>query len=436
MRISRPLPIAIGISLVLIGGVADAASTTCSTSTVCAEFINSSSGVAIHGEANTGIGMRGTSNGSTGFYGASRSGSPLFPGVEGESLNQTGADVAGGFGLTAATEAAPPAYGVLAYGSAVGAEAFTVNAGKVNSGASATISVTGSGVAGGDNGGAASDDGNAGVLGVSTHGAAMVGLASTSNVENGSFGTLPVGVLGDAEPERSNQEAVGVWGISDSIPLEADNPNTGVAVFTATPFAGVNYDLFALTGSNILFYVDSGGNMSATTLMTTKGSYARTTGSSGTARTLYAAHTTAPVTEDFGEGQVVNGRGYVRLDSALADVIDDRNAYHVFLTPEGDSNGLYVTQKSTTGFAVRESRGGRSTLAFEYRILAKPIDEDGKRLALAPPLPRGPRLDGHARPHNASRADPLDPFARLKAKLGPVGYARALKAARLVETSP
>ncbi|HEY7980612.1 MAG TPA: hypothetical protein VID19_03945, partial [Candidatus Eremiobacteraceae bacterium] len=53
-----------------------------------------------------------------------------------------------------------------------------------------------------------------------------------------------------------------------------------------------------------------------------------------------------------------------------------------FVTPDGDNNGLYVTGKSAHGFIVREARGGRSTLAFDYRIVAKPIDENGARLPL------------------------------------------------------
>jgi hypothetical protein len=185
-----------------------------------------------------------------------------------------------------------------------------------------------------------------------------------------------------------------------------------------------------------LFTVDNSGNVFAQRLMTTKGSYARTTGSSGTARTLYAPHTTAPVTEDFGEGQLVNGRGYVRLDPALVDVIDGRSTYYVFITPEGDSDGLYVAQKkSPAGVTVRESRGGRSTLAFQYRIHAKPVDEDGKRLALAPPLPHDAPIIRHAPVAGAAAAETLDPFARLKLRLGAAAYERALKAARPVETA-
>jgi hypothetical protein len=210
--------------------------------------------------------------------------------------------------------------------------------------------------------------------------------------------------------------------------------NVGAAV--ASSASAPAYALYAEANTGpegyYIFTLDASGNINAGSLTTTKGTYARTTGADGTARTLYAPHTTSPVTEDFGEGQLVNGRGYVRLDPALANVIDNRNAYHVFLTPEGDSKGLYVTQKSPTGFVVRESSGGRSTLAFEYRILAKPINENGVRLAVAPPLPHPDSLMPRSRPHRRTGPAPLplDPFARLKLKLGPAGYARALAAAR------
>jgi hypothetical protein len=423
MRFSRPLPIAVGFSLVLLGSVADAASTTCSTSTVCAEFINSSSGVAIHGEANSGIGIRGTSNTSTGFYGASRSGSTFFPGVEGESLNQTGDDAAGAFGLTAASGGAAPAFGVLAYGSAYGVYGDAAGNGTNNNSTPTSV-----GVFGLDSGGATAEDSNVGVLGKTKHGTAVLAMANVSSVNDYIFSRSVYGVLGDAEPE-GNLGAYGVQGISSYVAVDAYNPGSGNEVQLANASE-------LIYGGSGAFVVDDSGNIVARSLVTSKGSYARTTGSSGTARMVYAAHTTSPITEDFGEGQLVNGRGYVRLDPALADVIDNRNAYHVFLTPEGDSKGLYVTEKTPAGFVVRESSGGRSTLSFEYRILAKPVDENGVRLALAPPLLHAVSPMQRLRARNAPATEPLDPFARLKQKLGPAAYARALKAARLVERGP
>jgi hypothetical protein len=427
MRIYRPLPIAVGLSLVLLTGVADATSTTCTTSVVCAEYINSSSGVAIHGEANTGIGIRGTSNGSTGFYGASRSGSPLYPGVEGESLDQTGDDAAGAFGLAGATGGTPPAYGVIAYGSA-----FGVYGDAFGPGNGTNQQPTSVGVSGVDVGGKVGADTNVGVFGQSTHGTGVLALANTSAYHPiGVFGYEPVGIYAEADAETSTNfgSAIGIQAVSDSTALFVENRTTKAGIEFGTQGG--------LIGSNH-FNVDDAGDVSATQLTTNKGTYVRTTGSSGTTRMSYSARTTMPVMEDFGEAQLVNGRGYVKLDPALADVIDKRNTYYVFITPEGDSNGLYVTQKTPAGFVVREQHAGRATLAFQYRILAKPVDDDASRLALAPPLPRFERPDQHSDRGRSTATSvlPPDPLARLQSHLGPAAYARELKAARKIESGP
>jgi hypothetical protein len=391
---------------------------------VCGEFINSSSGVAIHGEANTGIGIRGTSNGATGFYGATRSGNIFYPGVEGESLNNNGMDVAGAFGLTGPVSNAPPEYGVFAFGNLDGVMGETQNAGS--SGNNATPHA---GVFGYDAGGAVGND-NVGVLGQSVDDFGVVGLANVSYINDSS--PYPTGVFADGEPTSNGGTAFGVVAESGSAAILAAGNNEAVAIANGDYIEGVPNG-----ASTPNFIVDDSANITATKLTTTKGVYVRTTGASGTTRMSYAARTTAPVMEDVGEAQLVNGRGYIRLDPALSDVIDNRNAYHVFLTPEGDSKGLYVTQKSPAGFTVCESRGGRSTLSFEYRILAKPVDDDAQRLALAPPLPYRSALLPHLRPRNvAANQEPLDPFARRKARIGPTAYARELQAARKIESVP
>jgi hypothetical protein len=86
--------------------------------------------------------------------------------------------------------------------------------------------------------------------------------------------------------------------------------------------------------------------------------------------------------EDFGRGEIVEGRARVRLDPdflALLGIEDDD--YHVFLTPEGDSNGLFVTNKSPHGFEVHEQHGGTSGLTFSYRVVAKRRHRQPERLA-------------------------------------------------------
>ena len=42
--------------------------------------------------------------------------------------------------------------------------------------------------------------------------------------------------------------------------------------------------------------------------------------------------------------------------------------YRVFPTPEGNCRGLFVYGKSAASFEVRELMGGKSSVAFSYRI--------------------------------------------------------------------
>jgi hypothetical protein len=51
-----------------------------------------------------------------------------------------------------------------------------------------------------------------------------------------------------------------------------------------------------------------------------------------------------------------------------------RGDYHVFLTPRGDCRGLGVRRQGGAGFEVRELQGGRSNVAFSYRIVGRRKD--------------------------------------------------------------
>jgi hypothetical protein len=87
---------------------------------------------------------------------------------------------------------------------------------------------------------------------------------------------------------------------------------------------------------------------------------------------------------------LVKGKAEVRLDRDFIAVADTRH-YHVFLTPYGDSNGLYVVTRRATGFQVREQGGGKATLAFSYRIVAKRKHAVTKRFSKTS-APKKPKL--------------------------------------------
>jgi hypothetical protein len=101
----------------------------------------------------------------------------------------------------------------------------------------------------------------------------------------------------------------------------------------------------------------------------------------GEYRLLYSQESPEVWFEDFGEGQLVYGRANIELDPVFAQTVNTQVTYHVFLTPGGDCNGLYVAYKTPTSFEVSELKGGNSNLTFSYRIVAKRKGYENIRLS-------------------------------------------------------
>jgi hypothetical protein len=96
---------------------------------------------------------------------------------------------------------------------------------------------------------------------------------------------------------------------------------------------------------------------------------------------LYAVEAPENWFEDFGSGQLSGGAARVALEPIFAQTVNTGVEYHVFLTPKGDSKGLYVSNETAAGFEVHESGGGRSAIAFDYRIVARRKGYEAIRLA-------------------------------------------------------
>jgi hypothetical protein len=94
----------------------------------------------------------------------------------------------------------------------------------------------------------------------------------------------------------------------------------------------------------------------------------------GTHLTAYAARQPLPTIEDYGQAQLVSGDVWVKIRSDFANTMDPKQPYLVFVTADGPNKGLYVSVKSRDAFEVKENPGGRSTLTFDYRIVARPLD--------------------------------------------------------------
>lgn len=137
----------------------------------------------------------------------------------------------------------------------------------------------------------------------------------------------------------------------------------------------------AKTGGNCL--IDKDANLTCSGSISGAGTLTRHRNSSGQEVRAYEAESATATIEDVGTARITGGVANVRIDPAFASVIDHK-WYYVFLTPLGDTRGLYVSAKTPAAFQVREVERGRSSLEFDYRIVAHPMDADNDRLPPAP----------------------------------------------------
>jgi hypothetical protein len=225
---------------------------------------------------------------------------------------------------------------------------------------------------------------NVGVEGSSNTGIGVLG--ASIGVSSGNFGVLGFsnssdGVFGDADSNTT----FGVEGMNSS----TDSAGTGGVLGVDQDGAGVWGDAevgvvgqCASNAGDEFMGEDENGDENFTVDCTGMPSMIVRTRHNALADATVPASTQS-VIEDYGEAQLVNGAATVRLDPAFADAITDHAVYLVFVTPDGDTNGLFVSGKTPTGFQVREVRGGHSSLTFDYRIVARPANDDRPRMTLA-----------------------------------------------------
>ena len=279
------------------------------------------------------------------------------------------------------------------------------------SSASACIGGSNSGAGIGAYGSARNGDGVEGVTSNpssrQTGRAGIYGLDQSSDggyLDSGVYGqsTTGTGVFGDSTNNTGvageSQNAVGVFAWSPNYiginavsvtgtPLVASFGGPGSENAAIEAIGGTSGDpsgeslaTYQQNGT-VAFWVTNDSNAHVNGLLTTLGSC-----SSGCSHTRgdrvgsYAPQISTPTIEDVGESRLVGGKARVAIDSALARAVDAGAPYAVFVTPEGDCRGLYVTDKTASGFTVAELTGGRSSVPFSYRIVAKPYGVAAPRL--------------------------------------------------------
>jgi hypothetical protein len=167
-----------------------------------------------------------------------------------------------------------------------------------------------------------------GVEGISSSGIGVEGISSGG-----------IGVYGYSSTD------LGVYAYCNSSwALEAYSPSSYAGVFFGPVYIGGN---FVATGTK------------SAAVKADDGSY----------RLMYALETPENMFEDVGSASLKGGHASVSLDSVFAGVIKN-DKYHVFLSASGETNGLFVSKKTPTGFEVTERNGGTSSTDFSYRLVA------------------------------------------------------------------
>lgn len=326
----------------------------------------------VYGTSTSGTGVQGTSAKGNGAIATTNNPSKTtelgFSGVYGDDSSTDGGGL--NVGVTGFTTAGTGVVGISTSGSGTAGESTsgygvvgtTTNPSKTNGDER-------SGVYGED---LSSDGGfrNDGVDGVSTDGTGVSGQSTGGDGVAGQSTNL-YGI------EAHSTNDAGVYTESDNfIGAWATGPTGLVADCTATD----EIEGYGAGGPN--YFVDCTG--STTSVVRSRNHLYATTST---------PRSTLPVLEDYGEGQLVDGHATVQLDPAFAATITDRSPYLVFVTPDGDTKGLYVTNKTLQSFDVRETQGGTSSLTFDYRIVARPASDNRPRMTLAMHAPPAPRLE-------------------------------------------
>ena len=355
----------------------------------------STSGSGVSGNATaasgytSGVYGQSASVNGTGVYGSSANwvgvgGQGNTLGVWGDSATINGTGVAGYSDAT--TGSGDGIYGQSASTSGTGVSGnASATTGFANGVYGQSASTSGAGVSGN----ALATTGNAyGVTGSTAttgFGAGVAGsaFATTGNaygVFGQSSGTSGNGVFGYAsDPSGST---VGVVGYVES-------PRASAGQFVA--HSGSGLILQGFSGSTQVFTVDASGNLDISGNLTVAGSKsARVKLEDGREVALYAVESPENWFEDFGTAQLQAGVTTVSFEPGFFQTVDTTADYHVFLTPNGDCRGLYIARKTHGGFEVREMGGGNSSIAFDYRIVARRRGFENVRLQDVH-LPQGPK---------------------------------------------
>jgi hypothetical protein len=299
----------------------------------------------VYGEnTGTGQGLLGSNSGTgTGVYGASTNinGFGVF-GISQVAGIAIGGSSAGGFAISGTTNGASVT-GIRGLNQATNGTGII---GLGNNITVASLFTGGSGVAA--NGTAA------GVYAVGTNAANGVGIMG------GGTNITTITTTGQGEGVAGNGNIYGVTGFAraafgnDRWGGYFDYVNSGASyAFVGGRTGGTDYAIISLGAKSTMVKDENGKN-----------------------RVLYCTEAPEVLFQDFGTGQLQQGKAHITIDPLFARNIqvDEKHPLKVFIQLEGDCKGVYVTNKTAFGFDVMELQNGNSAISFTWQIAANRAD--------------------------------------------------------------
>jgi hypothetical protein len=322
------------------------------------------------GNFSNGVNSTAYTIGANGVYGNSSAVSGTSNGVYGSTASPAGTGVVGvnsatsgsAYGVYAQSESssqqAVGVYGTTLLGTGVVGQATDGDLPLLSYGVSGyAASPAGVGVAGTGYG--------ASVTGASLVGRPQgpIGVWGDTGYSSGATQDPPAGVLATAD------NAIGLLAVNNAPGPGAENPADSLAAIVAynqTTTGGL--DFLGLGNDGIACFMDSyQGIMGCTGTMAS----IVPVDSGNRKVALYSVQAPENWFEDFGSGQLQTGAATIKFDSAYVQTVNSGVEYHVFLTPRGECEGLYISAETADGFEVHELHHGTSSVQFDYRIVAK-----------------------------------------------------------------
>lgn len=224
---------------------------------------------------------------------------------------------------------------------------------------------------------------------------------SATSDQNGDYGVNGYNTLttattgGGVYGETRSAGTIGVWGFNNNASgtggLFVGQNVTGSTLVAGQGVAGTGnttggYFRNTSLGISQAIYSDNGGTICRVNYWNGATQYkilgtgtvsTIVTDTKGKKVVLHAPETPEIYFQDYGAGKLVNGKAHIQLDPILTKniVVNEKHALQVFIQLNGDCKGVFVTNRTATGFDVTELQGGTSNIEFTWSITANRADE-------------------------------------------------------------